>query len=372
MLIIQKLYIKDFFKVMATLALGLSFIFSIIGLIDRVEEFMPHNPSLSLLLQYTLLNVPRYLHYLLPMATLLSSLFIFSQAVNRKEIIVIKASSGKMKTILRPFVWLGIMLILLGFVLGEVIVPATSKKVHSIKNQITHKGKRATFKEGTLYMRAKDGSIVRIALYLPNKNISKGITIFKFETEGLRQRIDAKTAEWKADVWELKNVTLSDIAEGRTTELPTLVYEGIESPKIFLEEMWNVEEMTIMELIKYQGRLKEAGFKNIKLTVDISSRLSYHFINLFLLLLGMSLSLGGDVVRKISLILSRQKEKDGAGSSGIIAAGLGLLISMAYWLGYSFLLTLGYTGAIPPIIAPWIIPSLFAMVSVYLYTQIPE
>lgn len=372
MLIIQKLYIKDFFRVLATLAIGISVIFSIIGLIDRVEDFMPFNPSVFLLIKYTLLNIPRYLHYLLPMATLLSSLFIFSQAVNRKEIIVIKASAGKMKTILMPFVGIGIILIILGFILGEVIVPVTAKKARAIKNQITNKGGNVTFKEGTLYMRAKDGSIVRIALYLPDKNISRNITIFKFESGELKQRTDAETAEWKSNAWELKDVTLSDIAEGRSTKLPSLLYNGIESPKIFQEDMWNVEEMTIMELVKYQNRLKEAGFKNIKLIVDISSRLSYHFINLFLLLLGMSLSLGGDVVQKISLALSRQKTKDSAGGSGIVAAGLGLLISMAYWLGYSFLLTLGYTDSIPPVIAPWIIPSLFAMGSVYLYSQIPE
>jgi lipopolysaccharide export LptBFGC system permease protein LptF len=35
-------------------------------------------------------------------------------------------------------------------------------------------------------------------------------------------------------------------------------------------------------------------------------------------------------------------------------------------------LSLGYTGTIPPIIAPWIVPIVFAGVSVYLYSQVPE
>jgi lipopolysaccharide export system permease protein len=129
-----------------------------------------------------------------------------------------------------------------------------------------------------------------------------------------------------------------------------------------------VEEMTLTGLIKYQRRLNEAGFKNIKLTVDISARLSYPLINLFMLLLGMSLSLGGAFHKNF---LERIMEEGRVGS-GIITAGLGLVISLIYWIGYTFFLSLGYAGTIPPVSAPWIMPALFAAGSIYLYSQIPE
>ncbi|MBI3592436.1 MAG: LptF/LptG family permease [Nitrospirae bacterium] len=367
MLLIQKLYIKDFLKTLLVLGLGIALIFSIIGLIDKIDDFMPHKPSLKLLLEYTLLTIPKYLHYLMAMAILLSSLFIFSQAIKRREIVIIKAASGKMKRILLPFVGIGIILTLLGFTLTEVVIPVTSKKIRVIKNQITKKKKEVTFKDGTLYMRGKDGSIVRIALYLPDKNISKNVSIFKFDADGLKERIDADTAEWEGNTWKLKKVTRYDMASGKISSMPETVYPNIESPKIFQEDLWSVEEMTMLELVKYQRRLAEAGFKNIKLTVDISSRLSYPLINLFMLLLGISLSIGGEqqAFQKILHIKS-------ISHSGIIAAGLGLLISLVYWFGYSLFLTLGYAGTIHPIIAPWIMPSIFALVSVYLYSQIPE
>jgi hypothetical protein len=92
-----------------------------------------------------------------------------------------------------------------------------------------------------------------------------------------------------------------------------------------------------------------------------------------MLLLGISLSIGGDFAeQRLLQVMSSQKIKEGKVGSGVIAAGLGLLISLVYWFGYSLFLSLGYTGTIPPIIAPWIVPILFAGVSVYLYSQVPE
>lgn len=367
MLIVQKLYLKDFLRTLALLCIGLSLVFSIIGLIDKIDDFMPYKPPAGLLLLYTVLTVPKYLQYLLAMATLLSSLLIFSQAVKRKEIVAIKAASGKMKSILMPFVGLGVLLTLTGFLLGEAVIPAASKEVRKVKNRITKSKKGVSFKEGTLYMRARDGSIVRIGLYLPDLNLSKEVSIFTFAAAAVKERINAETALWEGNRWKLRKVTVYDLATGKTTSLPELVYPNIESPKIFQEDLWEVSEMNLVELSRYRTRLNEAGFRNVKLAVDISSRLSYPLINLFMLLLGMSLSLGGEqrIFRKI---LPHKSQTHG----GIIAAGLGLLISLIYWFGYSLFLSLGYAGAIPPFIAPWIVPVVFAAAAVSLYRQIPE
>lgn len=358
---------------MAILCIGLSVVFSAIGIVDRIDNFMPHNPSISLILKYALFNIPKYINYLLPMAILLSSLFVFSQAIKRKEIVIIKAAGGKLKHMLAPFFAIGIMLTFFAFVFGEIIVPMSAKKNHAIKNFIEKKEKDIAFKEGTLYVKGKDNSIVRISLYIPDKNIAKGMSIFKFNQNGLKQRIDAEIAEWHSGAWKLKDVTLYDIEGGSVRKIEEMNYYAIDSPKIFQAEAWKAEEMTIVELVTYQQRLSEAGFKNIKLTVDISSRLSYPFINLFMLLLGISLSIGGDASeQRLLRILSSQRAKEKAAGSGTIAAGLGLLISLIYWLGYTLFLSLGYAGTIPPIIAPLIVPVIFGAVSVYLYNQIQE
>lgn len=360
------MYIKEFLNVLLLLCVGIAVIFSIIGLIDKVDDFLPHNPALSLLIEYAVLSVPRNANYLLPMAIMLSGLFVFSQANSRKEIVAIKAAGGKIKSLLVPFAAAGVMLTIFAYILSEVIVPAASGRVSEIKNIITKKERRLALKDGSVYMRAKDGSVVRITLYMPDKKIMRGLTIFKLDSGRLKERIDAESGEWADNGWKLKGVTVYNIDEGTSAALPELAYKGEASPEIFQEGLWKVEEMSLLYLIKYNKRLQEAGFKNIKLIVDISARLSYPLINLFILLFGISLAVSGDWTEHNRLF------KNITSGSGVIAAGLGLIMSLIYWFGYSFFLSLGYAGTIPPIIAPWIIPLAFAVITIYMFRRIHE
>jgi lipopolysaccharide export system permease protein len=371
MITVQRLYIVEFFKVLFILTIGMSVLFGILGLSEKLGEFMQYDPTFAQLSQYALASIPRYVLYFLPMGALLSSLFVFSMAIKRREIVAIKTSGGKMKRLLAPFVVIGVLLTFSGFVLGEFIVPATAYKVREVANDIIQKGSSKTlFKEGTLYMRGKDGSIVKIALYMPEKNMAKDISIFQYTNGEMSERIDAKTAAWDGETWRLNNITRYSFVDGKYSAMDEMLYSGIESPNIFREDVLKVEEMTITELVRYKNRLTDAGFKNNKLSVDVSARLSYPMINLFMLLLGISLSVGGE--QKGFEKIFRTKIQGAHSHAGVLSAGLGLVISVAYWLSYTFSLSLGYSGAIPPIVAPWIVPVLFSLFSVYLYANIPE
>ncbi len=71
MRIIQRYFIKEFFKILGILALGLALIFSLLDLIDKIDDFMPGKPSIPIhLCSMPLLNFPKYLYYLLPMSLL--------------------------------------------------------------------------------------------------------------------------------------------------------------------------------------------------------------------------------------------------------------------------------------------------------------
>ncbi len=371
MLIIQKLYIKDFLRVFIILSLGISLIFSIISLIDKIDDFVSAEGAFFILLTYTIYNTPKYFNYILPMSILLSSLFIFSQAANRREIVAIKSAGAKISRIFLPFLIIGILLSLFSFFLSEIVIPALSKEIQSIKNQLTKKGSNITFKEGSVFMKGKDGSIVRITLYLDDKDISHGVSIYKYDEEGLKEKIDAEVGQWDGQSWILKNVNIFNVLDGKSIFVKEIYADQIESPKILKKQILKSEEMTIIELIQYDRRLNRAGFKNPKLVVDISSRFSYPLINFFMIILGLSLSIGAEN-RLVQKVLSEKLKGKQTSGGGVFIAGLGLLLSLIYWLGHSFFLSLGYAGTISPAISAWIMPIFFAICSIYLYRQIPE
>lgn len=366
MKIIQRHYIKEFFKMLSIIALGLALIFSLLDLIDKIDDFMPGRPSIFKLILYALLNLPKYLYYLLPVALLICSLFIFSQASRNKELVVIKATGGRLKYLFYPFIISGILLSLFGFVIGEVVVPDFSGQSHELKNTLTKKGEKLTFREGTLWLRGTEGSPIRIELYIPEKKIAKGVSIFVTGKEFLKKRIEAEEAEWievpssefqtpnSKGLWKLKNVIIYDIEGGKVNRISEMDYPYLESPDFFNEGIKKPEEMGIGELYRYTKRLKAAGFRNTKLIVDLNSKGSYPLTNFFMMLLGISLSLRGRV------------------GGGLFAAGLGLLISFIYWLGYTLMLSMGYAGIMPPAIATWLVPIIFGTVAIHLFRKIPE
>jgi lipopolysaccharide export system permease protein len=361
MLTIQRLYFKEFFKLMSLVSTGLALLFSILDLIDKIDEFIPGRPSMENLLLYILFNFPKYLLYLLPVALLTCSLFIFSQAARNKEFVAIKAAGCNLKAVFYPFIISGIIITIFAFVIGEFIVPDLSRRSSELKNTLKNKSKdrKFMFKEGTLWLRATDGSPVRIELYVPEMKIAKGVSIFVFNENFLRERIEAEEAKWE-DVkdskgfWRLKNAIVYNIIDKKISILPEFDYHYLESPDFFNEGIKKPEEMGIGELYRYTERLKKAGFKNTKLVVDMNSKVSYPLINMFMILLGISLSV---------------KSKF-AGS--LFAAGLGLLISTLYWIIYTLALSMGYAGIVSPAISAWIMPLSFGTMTLFLYRNIKE
>lgn len=94
--------------------------------------------------------------------------------------------------------------------------------------------------------------------------------------------------------------------------------------------------------------------KNLKYVVDLYGKLAYPMVNFVMMLFGIALVLNSKL------------------GGGLKAAGLGIVVSICYWLIYSISASLGNTGAIPPWLAPWIGPLLFSTGGGYMYLRIRE
>ncbi len=356
---VQRYYMREFLKILAILTVGISVIFSLLELFDKIDEFMPSDPSFVKLLEYTVLNVPKYFYYLLPMSLLICSLFIFSQASRQKELTAVMAIGGRLRSLFVPFLALGVLISVFDFMIGEVVIPDFAERAHELKYILKKKEKKLTLQGGTIWMKGDDGSFVRIELFLPERNTAENVSIFTMKKGLLTQRIEAPEAEWTEPenapgVWKLKNAVLYDTQNNLLTYFPEMDYSHLESPDFFSDALKKPEDMGIVELRTYIKKLKSVGFSNEKLYVDLQAKLSYPFMNFFLIILGFSLS--------VSMRMG----------SGMFAAGVGLFISFVYWLGHTFLLSMGYAGILPPVVAAWSMPLVFGTATIYLYRKIPE
>ncbi len=357
MTLLQRHYVREFLKLFIVLAAGLSATFSLFGLIQKLDDFMPNDPSLPMLVKYLLLKMPQYTLSLLPVACLLCSLYTVAHAAKAKEIVAVMAAGGRVKELLKPFIAMGVLLSLLAFAVGEFVMPPAVLKAQKLKNELS--GVSITvptlLKNGILWFRAKDGSIIRIEHSLPSGDAYGNVSIFRLEDGSLSQIIEAREALWLKDSrsWKLMNGRRYFIADGSSEPFEKYFYESLGSPELLQKTSQKPSEMGIADLYRYVERLREAGFKNLRLAVDLQSKVSYPLINLIMVLIGISFP----VSRKMG---------------GFVATAIGLLISLAYWFGYSMSLSLGYAGILPPFAAAWLMPLVAGSAGIYLFRRIPE
>jgi lipopolysaccharide export system permease protein len=363
MKILKKLYIKEFLTLLSIVGIGLSLILSLINLIEKLDDFMQFSPSFEDIALYVGLNMPKNLFYLLPMAVLICGLFVFARATKSMEIVAIKAGCGRIRSILITFMFIGLILSTFAFFLDELVMPRAMEMAGKLKIEMTSAKQRDIskrgsyqkpfFKEGTIWVKGKDDSIIRIGLLYENK-VAQDITIFLFEKGSLSGHIKAEKALWNGKIWTLVNVTRYFFEDGKIENMKEMPYPNLEAPKYFKAGLKTTEEMGIGELLRYIKRLKQSGYRNPKLIVDLNSRLSYPLINFFMLILGVSLPLASHISR------------------GLIAAGIGLSISLLYWTGYILSISIGNAGIIPPFLAPWLMPVIFAAIAIELFRKLPE
>jgi len=355
-MLVQRLFLKEFLKIFSIISAGLAALLSVLNLIKKIDDFAPYDPTFTSLAYYAVLEFPRYMVYTIPMAALLCSLYAVGHASRTRETVAVMSAGGRLRRVLAPFVFAGAVLSIFGFLIGEVVVPecysASKQLVDGIMNR---KRVPSFFREGRMWLRGKDGSLVKIDLYMEEEDVFRGMTVFRLGKDGIEGIIQAGEAAYSAkdDAWVLKKVRLYDLATGNVSEKDSYRYTGLSAPKVFAREVKKPYEMGFFELTRYLDKLREAGFRNLKLTVQMHSKVSYPLVTLFMMVLGVSFAARRNL-------------------GGLAATAIGLLISLFYWFSYTMLLSLGYTGIVPPLFAAWAMPALFGAASIYLYTRIPE
>lgn len=360
-------YINDFIKTFSVLIFSLSLLLSVLGLVDKIDDFYQYRPSVFFFLKYVLYTMPRYVFYLIPFVTLISSLFVFSMGLRSREILILCVAGGRLREMLKPFIVLGIFISIVGFIIGELIQPQFTKEINKMVSELPEK-RKALLKKN-IYLKGKDNTVIHIGSFYQDRGVAENIKIYQMQGYNLTKRIDSEVAEIRDNIWILKDVKIYDFTTGKIKEIDSLSYStDVKISIAVFKDIKKIEEFSLAELIKKKRELKNAGLNNPKIDTDISGKLSYNLVTFFMMILGISLPLGAS--EKFSLLTS--KIRGASGTSSIIIASIGLVITIIYWLVYSLFMFMGYSKIIHPLLAPWITPMIFGFISLKLYYSIRE
>jgi lipopolysaccharide export system permease protein len=231
MRIISGYFLKEFFKFFAICFLGMVAILVIAEFFDKADEFYTQKAPVLLVLEYLLLQAPKSFIFASPIASLLSILLTIGMASKWKETVAIRAAGGSIKRLFSTFLLIGIFISMLVLFLNETLVPIAASKASWVRyTKILKKSTKITYREGVLWAKGLDGSLIRIRDFVEDEKKILKVSIFKLSPFfQMTKRIEADEGEWANGTWKLKNVTVFDFDSAEIKSFSEFDFDALES-----------------------------------------------------------------------------------------------------------------------------------------------
>ncbi len=357
MRILDRYLLNGFFHALLY-CLALFFVlFVVIDVFNNLDEFLKNSVSMGIILRYYIYSLPAIFVQIIPVAVLVSILYILGNLARHNEILAMKASGISAFHILAPYLFMGTLLSFTVFLVSERIVPNASVTSSSIMEGLIEKGKKRmedrVIKNVTLF--TKNNSMVFAREYELGTGTLYDVVMFEDDPNRLLQsKTTARKAKYENGSWYFYE-TIRDHVNRRGELVGDPVFDNklrvtLEAmPDDFLKESSLVENMNTQQLREYMQHLSGTSKKLVnKLMVDFHYKIAFPFVSFVVILIGAPLAM--------------QTERSGA----IRGIGTSVGVVMLYYGIVSICLAMGKGGSLPPFIAAWFSNFLFAIVGLFL------
>jgi lipopolysaccharide export system permease protein len=358
--VLHRYVIWEYLKVFSLSLSSLLLIYVIVLFFQKIDTFIKHQASFTLIFLYLLYKIPEVIfQWTLPYGVLLATLLTLGTLSRHSEITAMKAGGVSLYRITSPLFLIALFIGLCSFLGNEYLVPeANQESRYLLSVQVKKETPTSFFKNYKIWYRS-DHQIFNIQLLEPEKKALKGFTLYKFDDQfRCLQRIDAKEVQWINGKWKFSEGTVRDFDEGGSIQ--TTLFKELE---LSLSESWeslqNIQrqsrEMSYTELHTYIERIKSAGYDSTRYLVDLYSKLSYPFLNLIMILIGVPFAL-----------------KTGRSGGVALSIGVSIMIGFAYGVTFYVFLSFGKSGVLSPFLSAWIPTILFGLAGIFTLMNIRQ
>jgi LPS export ABC transporter permease LptF/LPS export ABC transporter permease LptG len=362
MYIIDRYLISNFLRFFLLVLVCLVAIYIFAEFSEILDDIQDHNLPLSISLEYFFFHLPQIMWWIIPPATLMTTLITFGLLTKNSEVTAMKASGISLYRIAVPILTTAAVICVGVFLMQDRILPTSNKRAMEIRDVIK-KGPSKTYHSINNQWLLGEGS--RFYNFLtydePNGTLQRIHLYDVSENNKLERIIVAKDAKWQETItgkdglpknrwqfsegWE-KKFKGKDIEKFRYFDSADFLLP--ENHGFFARENRTPQLMTYMELKKYISVLKKSGLDTTEASVMSGIKLSWPVITLILTLIGIPFSF--------------KMGKQGA-LYGICISFIGCII---YWGVMCTFRALGNTGILSPFLAAWAPNILFGLAGIYL------
>ncbi|MDD5491379.1 MAG: LptF/LptG family permease [bacterium] len=325
---------------------------------DKIDTFLNYKTPPYKIIIYLFYRLPFWLVQVMPIATLLATLFSLSNMLRHNELTAMKASGLSLYRLLLPLFLFTAILSGLTFIFNETLAsPLEYKAKLYEKHKIRHEeGLDYLMRNNVIYF-GQDDRIYNIRFFDGQNNTMQDVQIDEFSKNRiLVKQLVAKLGQWKDNHWIFTDGIIREFDQQGQNIIREEKFDLInpvlpETPSDFQREAKKSTEMNYRELKNYIIRLRKNGIPANKEQVELGLKFSYPFANMIILLVGIPFALW-----------TKQASK-------VMNFGTGMGIAFIFWGTIEVGHALGENKVLTPLLAAWLSNIIFGSIGVWLLTK---
>ena len=250
-------------------------LFSILELVDDLNEVGQGDYTLLRALEHSVLRIPSRIFQILPVAALVGSVLGLGLLSSTSELTVMRTSGVSVARITGAVLKSAAGMVVAALLLGELVVPTTERAAYERRSVAINKDIALDTNYG-LWMR--DGlSFVNIRQVLPNAEL-KDIYIYEFDQERrMRVATHAQRARFGEESWQLEHIEQSEIGDARVTSraLERATWKSLLGPDQVAAVPIRPEGLSVIGLMRYLGYLQDNGLNATRYVFALWNKFVY-------------------------------------------------------------------------------------------------
>jgi lipopolysaccharide export system permease protein len=296
--------------------------------------------------RYVSLRIPQLVSRFLPFSVLLGTLIALASLNQHSEVVSMKAAGISAHQIIAPLILASLALAALSFAFNERVVTRANETLTAWTKVDFGPIPRDTGVTNDVWVRSGDDLI--LARQVKGQDAATelaDVTIYDRDGETLKAIVNARSGRLVDGGWRLERIETFDVAAGRKSALPSMIYGRGLDPTQFTLSRVSADEQDFVKLKHSIGQLKVAGRPTAALESGLWHKLSGPLSVVLMPLLAAIAAFG--LARTGQLLLR---------------AVFGMALGFAYFVVDNFALAMGNLGAYPPLLAAWAPFGLFLLI----------
>lgn len=327
---------------------------------EKVDRFIDYGSGLNDYLTYLGHSIPFIFVQILPLAMLTSMVLTLGGLGRTNEMTALRACGISLGRIIRPLVVTIVLLCALHLVVHEYLVPWNIRTLNELVDVKLRGREQIRLTHSKIWYRSGN-QIINIDLVQTRDQKLRGVTIFEIgQGATILRRIDADEAQLHDQQWLAPTLLERSfdpqsgmLQQTRRRENHPLAIDRLSDDFAQIDDL--NAELGARQLAKLAARLEQEGYDATRQRVDLQARLAAPFTGLVMGLLGIPFAM-----------------QRGRQSNLALGVGLSLAIGAAYFIIQSAVISFGYAGALPPLIAAWTANLIFTLLAVWLFLGVRQ